>query len=270
MKDLSAASEEDVKNFFRLFYAPNNAVLSVAGDFEAAQAKAWVRKYFGDIPRGKPISRPSVRPVTLDKETRLVFEDRVQVPRLYIQWPTVGENSDDRFALYVLDAIMSGPRTARLTKTLVYDQQSASSVRASQNSSEDVGDWVITITPRPGHSLTELEAAADALLDKLKAEGPTPEEIQRATAGQEFDFVSGLQSNLGKSMTLADGAGFHNNPGYFQTEYQKMLAVTAADVKRVANKYLTKGRVVLSIVPTGQLDQAAKPSESKPYQRAEQ
>jgi zinc protease len=270
MKDLSAASEEDVKNFFRLYYAPNNAVLSVAGDLEVAQAKAWVRKYFGDIPRGKPIRRASVRPVTLDKEIRLVFEDRVQLPRLYIQWPTVGENSDDRFALYVLDAIMSGPRTARLTKALVYDQQSASSVTARQDSSEDVGEWRITITPRPGHSLTELEAAADALLDKVKAEGPTQEEIQRATAGQEFDFVSGLQSNLGKSMTLADGAGIHNNPGYFQTEYQKMLAVTAADVKRVANKYLTKGRVVLSIVPMGQLDQAAKASESKPYRRVEQ
>ena len=270
MKDLSAASEEDVKNFFRLYYAPNNAVLSIAGDFEATQAKTWVRKYFGDIPRGKPINRPSIRPVTLDKETRLVYEDRVQVPRLYIQWPTVGENNDDRFALYVLDAIMAGPRTARLTKALVYDTQAASSVGAFQDSSEDVGDWRITITPRPGHSLTELEAAADALLDKLKAEGPTQEEIQRATAGQEFDFVSGLQSNLGKSMTLADGAGIQNNPGYFQTEYQKMLGVTPADVKRVANKYLTKGRVVLSIVPIGQSDQAAKPSESKPYRRVEQ
>ena len=270
MKDLSAASVEDVKNFFRLYYAPNNAVLSIAGDFEITQTKTWVKKYFGDIPRGKPISRPSIRPVTLDKETRLVFEDRVQVPRLYIQWPTVGEDSDDRFALYVLDAIMSGPRTARLTKALVYDQQSASTVSARQDSSEDVGDWRVTITPRPGHSLTEVEAAADAILDKLKAEGPTQEEIQRATAGQEFDFVRGLQSNLGKSMTLADGVGIHNNPGYFQTEYQKMLAVTSIDVKRVANKYLSKGRVVLSIVPTGKLDQAAKPSESKPYRKVEQ
>ena len=140
----------------------------------------------------------------------------------------------------------------------------------SQDSNEDAGVWNLTITPRPGHSLTELEAAADALLEKLKSEGPTPEEIQRATAGLEFRFVSNLQSNLGKSMTLADGAGFHNNAGYFQTEYQKMLAVTPADVKRAANKYLTKGRVVLSIVPMGKLDQASKPSDSKPFKRVEQ
>ncbi len=270
MKDLSAASEEDVKNFFRLYYAPNNAFLSIAGDFQESTARAWVTKYFGGLTRGKPVPRPTANPVTLDKETRLVFEDRVQVPRLYIAWPTVGEKSDDRFALSVLDAVTSGPRTTRLTKALVYDQQAAASLNSYQDSNEDVGQWVLTITPRPGHSLTELEAAADALLDKLKSEGPTAEEIQRATAGLEFEFVSGLQSNLGKSGTLADGAGFHNDPGYFQTEYQKMLAVTPADVKRVANKYLTKGRVVLSIVPMGQLNQASKPAESKFYRRVDE
>jgi zinc protease len=270
MKDLSAASEEDVKSFFRLYYAPNNAILSIAGDFQPAQAKMWVGKYFGDIPRGKAITRPSARPVTLEKETRLVFEDRVQVPRLYIAWPTVGMNDDDRFALSVLDAITAGPRTTRLTKALVYDQQSAASVGTSQESNEDAGVWMLTITPRPGHSLTELEAAAEAILEKLKMDGPTAEEIQRASAGLEFQFVSGLQSNLGKSMRLADGAGFHNNPGYFQTEYQKELSVTPADVKRVANKYLTRGRVVLSVVPMGQLDQASKPSESKPYKRVDE
>jgi zinc protease len=270
MKDLSAASEEDVKNFFRLYYAPNNAFLPIAGDFQAPTARAWVTKYFGGLMQGKPVPRPAVNPVTLDRETRLVFEDRVQVPRLYIAWPTVGEKSDDRFALSVLDAITSGPRTTRLTKALVYDQQAAAALNSYQDSNEDVGQWVLTITPRPGHSLMDLEAAADALLEKLKTEGPTVEEIQRATAGLEFEFVSGLQSNLGKSGTLADGAGFHNDPGYFQTEYQKMLAVTPADVKRVANKYLTKGRVVLSVVPMGQLNQASKPADSKVYRRLEE
>jgi zinc protease len=270
MKDLSAASEEDVKNFFRLYYAPNNAFLSIAGDFNVPQAKAWIQMYFGDLPKGTAISRPSVRPVSLDKEARLVFEDHVEIPRLYIAWPTVGETNDDRFALTVLDAIMAGPRTSRMTRALVYDQQSAASVSTSQDSNEDAGEWRLTITPRPGHSLTELEAAADAILEKLKAEGPTKEEIERATAGEEFEFVSGLQSNLGKAMTLADGAGFHNMPGYFQTEYQKMLAVTPADVKRVANKYLTKGRVVLSIVPVGKRDQASKPSESKLFEAVQQ
>ena len=263
MEDLSAASEGDVKNFFRLYYAPNNAFLSVVGDIDPVQAKAWIAKYFGDLPRGKAITRPSVAPVTLQDEQRLVFEDRVQIPRLYVEWPTVGERSDDRFALQLLGAILSGPRTARLTKALIYDQQAAASVSARQGSNEDVGEFGMTVTPRPGHSLTDLEQAADAIIEKMKADGPTAEELQKATAGEELRFISGLQSELGKASRLADGAGFHGDPGYFRTEYQKSLAVTAADVKRVANQYLTHGRVVLSVVPIGKVDQASKPAESK-------
>jgi zinc protease len=262
MADLSAASEDDVKNFFRLYYAPNNAILTIVGDFEPARAKAWVARYFADIPRGQPITRPDVSPVTLPTQTRLVYEDHVQVPRLYVQWPTVGEESDDRFALDVLSDILTGSRTARLTKALVYDQQAAASVSAFQDTHENVGELLLMITPRPGHSLTDLEASADAIIDTLKADGPTAQEIQKSTAGLELGFVSGLQSNLGKAFTLADGEGFHDNPGYFRTEYQKYLAVTAADVKRVANTYLTSGRVVLSIVPIGKLDEASKPDQS--------
>jgi zinc protease len=263
MEDLSAASEEDVKSFFRLYYAPNNAYLAIVGDFDPAQAKAWVTKYFGDIPRGKPITRPSVSPVVLEAEKRLVYEDRVQVPRLYVQWPTVGEKHDDRFALDVLGSILTGARTARITKALVYDEQAAATVSARQSTNEDVGEFVLTITPRPGHSLTSLEAAADAIIERLKAEGPTAEEIQKAIAGEELNFVQSLESNLGKAFRLADGAGYHGDPGYFRTEYQKTLGVTAADVKHVANKYLTRGRVVLSVVPIGKVDQAARPDQSK-------
>src|SRR5215471_13657729 len=264
MTDLSAASEDDVKNFFRLFYAPNNAFLSIAGDFDVAQAKTWVSKYFGGFPRGKPVSRPAAAPVTFANEKRLVYEDRVQIPRLYIAWPTVGLDNDDRFALEVLDAITAGPRTARLTKMLVFDQQSAASVGTSQDSSEKAGEFQVIITPRPGHSLTELEQATDAIFERLKTEGPTTEEIQRATAGLELQFVSGLQSNLGKALRIADGAGFHGDPGQYQTEYAKSLAVSTADVKRVANKYLTSGRVVLSVVPMGKTNEASKPAESQP------
>jgi len=263
MEDLSAASEDDVKNFFRLYYAPNNAYLAIVGDFDPAQVKTWVQKYFADVPRGKPITRPAVSPVTLDAEKRLVYEDRVEVPRVYIQWPTVGEKSDDRFALEVLGAILAGPRTARLTKALVYDKQSAASLSAFQSSNEDVGEFEVIITPRPGNSLTDLEQAADAIIEKLKAEGPDAEEIEKANAGEELGFLRGLESNLGKAMRLSDGAGFHGDPGYFRTEFSKGQSVTAADVKRVANKYLTKGRVVLSIVPVGKADQAAKPDQSK-------
>jgi len=263
MADLSAASEEDTKNFFRLYYAPNNAIVAIVGDFDAAQAKPWVSRYFGDIPRGKPVARPSAPPVTLASEQRLLYEDRVQVPRLYIQWPTVGEKNEDQYALAVLGAILAGPRTTRLTKALVYDQQAAASVSAYQGSNEDVGEFRIMIVPRPDHTLTNLEGAADAVIEKLKSEGPTDEEIRKALAGEELAFMRGLESNLGKAMVLCDGAGFHGDAGRFRTDYQKSQAVTAADVRRVANKYLTSGRVVLSVVPTGKVDQASKPAQSR-------
>ena len=163
----------------------------------------------------------------------------------------------------MLASILSGPRTARLTKALVFDQQAAASVVAQQSTHEDVGEFGLAITPRPGHSLTDLESAADSVIAAFKAEGATAEEIQKATAGEELGFLTGLQSNLGKSFRLTDGAGFHGDAGYFRTEYQKLLAVTAADVKRVAGRYLTAGRIVLSVVPLGHADQAARPDESK-------
>ena len=263
MADLSAASEEDVKDFFRHYYAPNNAYLAIVGDFDPDQAKAWVTKYFGEIPRGEPIERSPAPPVTLEREKRLYYEDRVQVPRLYIQWPTVGVASDDRFALDVLAVILTGSRTARITRALVYDEQSAASVSARQSTNEDVGEFVLVMTPRPGHTLTGLEAAADAIVEGLKQDGPTDEEIRKAVAGEELAFVRDLESNLGKAFRLADGAGLHGDPGAFRDEYRKTLAVTAADVKRVAGRYLTRGRVVLSIVPEGQRTQASNPGASQ-------
>jgi zinc protease len=263
MADLSAASEDDVKNFFRLYYAPNNAVLALVGDFDPAQAKGWIAKYFGDIPRGKAITRARVEPVTLASEKRLVYEDRVPVPRLYMAWPTVGLKNDDRFALAALGSILAGARTARLTKALVYEQQAAATIAARQSAAEDVGEFGITATPSRGRSLTDLEAAIDAIIERMKSEGPTAEEIQATTAGEDFSFLNSLQSNLGKSNRLADAEGYFGDPDHFKVDFEKRRAVTAADVKRVAAKYLSAGRVILSVVPMGKTDQASKPGESK-------
>jgi len=263
MTDLSAASEEDVKAFFRLYYAPNNATLAVVGDFDPKQAKAWIQKYFSDLPQGKAVERPKVPLGKLDASKRLVYEDRVQVPRLYIQWPTVGFKHDDDYALSVMSSILSGSRTARLTKALVYDTQIASQIGAFQNSAEDVGVFQVTVIPRPEHSLTEIEGAVDQVIQKFISEGPTAEELQKAKSGLELGFIRGLESNLGKANQLINGAIFYGNPGYFSTDYQKTLAVTAADVKRVASQYLSRSRIVLSVVPKGKKDQASKASESE-------
>jgi zinc protease len=263
LADLQAASVEDVKAFFRLYYAPNNATIAITGDFDPAQTKAWLAKYFSGVPRGKAIVRPTVPQTRIPAEKRLVFEDRVQIPRLYLSWPTVGENNDDQYALDLLADVLTRSRIARLTKALVYDKQSAASVSSFQSTNESAGDFGIMVTPRPEHSLTELEADVDTLLAAVRRSGPTDEELNRSKAYLQLAFLGSLESNLGKAQRLAMGQAFHNDPNRaFAIDYAKYQAVTAADVKRVANKYLTPGRVVLSIVPVGKKDQASKPAAS--------
>ncbi|MFN2566434.1 MAG: M16 family metallopeptidase [Gemmatimonadaceae bacterium] len=262
MNDLLVAPLEDVKSFFRQYYAPNNATLAIVGDFDPAQAKQLVARYFADIPRGKRIERPKVPQVTLGAERRLLYEDRVQVPRLYVRWPAVGLKHDDRFALQVLGSILAGPRTARLTKALVYDRQSAAFVSAGLTPNEDVGFFSVTVTPRPGHTLASIEATVDSLIERFKAEGPSADELKRATAGAEYNFVSFLESNFGRAETVLQGSVFFDDPGYFRRALAKIQAVTATDVKRVANTYLSPGRVVLSVVPTGKPELGSKPEAS--------
>jgi zinc protease len=262
MADLSAASVEDVQNFFKLYYAPNNAAIAVVGDFDPAQAKGWIEKYFGPFQEGKPVTRPAVPVGKLEKPQRLVFEDRVQVPRLYIQWPTVGIKNDDHYALSVLGPVLSGARTARLTKALVYDQQIAANVSARQGTNEDVGEFEITVTPRPGHTLEELETAADAVVQKFLAEGPTQDEVQKVLAPAELSFLSGLQSDLGKANTLLEGATYFNDPAHFKIDFEKRTHVTAQDVLRLAKTYLTPNRIVMSCVPLGKPELASKAAES--------
>ena len=264
MADLSAATLEDVKQFFRTYYAPNNATLAIVGDFDPDSAKAWVRRYFGDLPRGRAIVRPTVAPATLAAEKRLVYEDRVQVPRLYLRWPTVGVRSPDQYALDVLGSILAGPRTARLTKALVYDRQMAANVSAGQGTSEDVGTFGVTVTPRPGHTLTAIEAAVDSIVARVAAEGPTADELTRAKAGGEYQLVSGLESPLAKAEILLAGQVYHGDPNAFQKDLRGLQGVTAADVKRVATRYLTNRRIVLSVVPLGKRDMASKPEASTP------
>jgi len=262
MTDLKAATVGDVKGFFRQYYAPSNATMSIVGDFSPAEARTLVRKYFGDLPRGKAIVRPRVPLVSLQGEKRITYEDRVQVPRLYLAWPTVPERHADNAALTFLGQILAGSRTARLTKPLVYDKQSASNVVAASGTAEDIGRFLVIITPRPGNSLSALEASTDSIIARLKQEGPTADELAKASAGVEFAFISALQSNLGKSNILNDGMVFYNNPAHYKRQYAELKAVTAADIKRVANRYLGAGRVVLSIVPLGKPDQASTPAAS--------
>jgi zinc protease len=150
-----------------------------------------------------------------------------------------------------------------LTKALVYDSQKASQVAAFRIPGEDVGVLQVVVVPRPEATLTELEGMVDQVIQKFVNEGPTADELQRAKSGLELRFLRGLESNLGKSNQLINGSVYFGDAARFRTDYQKAQAVTADDVKRVASKYLTRPRIVLSVVPKGKKDQASKATESE-------
>ncbi len=267
MTDLSAASLDDVKEFFHQYYAPDNAILSIVGDIDLAKTRALVTRYFGDIPRGPAIERPTVPPVTLTADKRLVLEDaRVKLPQLRMDWPTVGDDAHDRFALSALASVLTLDRTSRLTKLLVYDRQLATNVYAANGTYENAGQFEISVTPRPDASLTDIETLIDSVIAGVIAAPPTEQEVTRARNYRAVSSIVGLQSDLGKAFTLAEGESTYGDPLAEFTQLSDYAAVTPADVQRVARKYLSGGRVVLSMVPAGKLDLIAKPD--LPYTNA--
>jgi zinc protease len=259
MTDLSAASVEDVKDFFRRYYAPNNASLVVAGDVKAAEVKALVEKYFGAIPRGPAIERTEPAPFTLARDTAQVLEDRVQLPRLYYSWPTIKGWTPDDAALSMLAYVLTGAKNSRLTQKLVYDQQTASGVVAFQDGKRLGGDFWVVATARPEKSLPELQQVIDAELARLAAEGPTERELEQAKNSFESGFLSSLERVGGKADQLNGYYYQTGHPDSFQADLDRYRAVTPADVQRVAKQYLAGPRVVLSIVPQGKREMAAQP-----------
>jgi zinc protease len=264
MTDLSAASLDDTKDFFRRYYAPNNAVLTVAGDVNATEVKQLVQQFFGEIPRGPAITRPTAPSFILAKDSVVVLEDRVQLPRLYFNWHTAKVFSQDDAALDLLGYLLSGAKNSRLTQKLVYDQQIATNVVAFNDGKRLDGDFMIYATARPGHSLPELQASIDAELKRLMEEGPSGRELEQAQNATESSFLNRLEQVGAKADQLNSYYYFVGTPDYFQQDLARFRAVTAADIQRVARQYLSGHRVVLSIVPQGKTEMAIKATEATP------
>ena len=253
MEDLSAASLDDVKSFFRTYYVPNNASLVLSGDFDPKEARALVEKYFGTIPKGAEITRPQVAMPKLDREIRDQIDDRVQFPRLYMVWHSVPQYSKDEAALDLLTNILGGGKSSRFYKALQYgDNQIAQQINIFNNTSELAGTMQLVATPRPGRTLEEIEKIVAAEIEKIKAQPPTAEELERVYNAREAGFIYGLQTVGGfggKDDQLNNYATFLKDPNYFEKDLARYRAVTALDVQRVARQYLTDKRYVLTVVP---------------------
>jgi len=259
MTDLSAASFADVQQFFKTYYLPNNASLVIAGDIDPVKTRARVEYWFSDVKAGPPVL-PQPAPVAyLSSEKRIVQEDKVQLPRLYMAWLTPAEFAPGDAELDLLASVLAGGKNARLYKRLVYDMQIAQDVTAYQASLPLGSTFRVIVTARSGHTLKEIERVVQEEINRIKKEPPTPRELDRAVNQYEASFLDRLEGIAGKADQLNAYVTLTGNPDYFNEDLSRYKAIDPRAVQAMADTWLRDdGRVILSIVPTGRKDLAAE------------
>jgi zinc protease len=264
IEDLQAMQLDDVHDFFRRYYHPANASLVVAGDVTSARGFELAERYFGDLAAGE---RPDPVRATarLGRERRMVLEDRVELPRVYMAWLTPAMFADGDAEMDLVADLLASGKMSRLYRTLVYEQRIAVDVTAYQSSRELGGYFLVAATAAPGRSLTEVAAVLDTEIRRLTLDGPTNAEMERAMAQAEAHFVYRLQTVGGfggKSDQLNAYNVLRGNPGYFAADLERYRSSTATTVRAAAERFLPfDRRVVLSVVPRGQGSLALPGSE---------
>ncbi|HEY6401008.1 MAG TPA: pitrilysin family protein, partial [Blastocatellia bacterium] len=252
MDDLTAASKQDVENFFKEYYTPNNCTLVIAGDIDIAKTKAMVEKYFGPIPPGPPVGRMKAWIPELQREVRLKMDDRVNLPRLYISWPGPSRFSQSEASLDLLANILGQGKSSRLYKRLVYDLKIAQDVSVSDSAQEIAGKFTITVTAAPGRTLDEIEPLVWEEVEKVKAGPPPEDEVERARTSLLAGLLRGLErigGFGGKSDLLANYQTFLGDPDFLQKDFARYYAVTPATIHAAARRWLSDGRVVMRVTP---------------------
>jgi zinc protease len=255
-EDLRAASLDDVRAFFQTYYRPRNASLALAGDLSTTTALELAQQYFGDIEAGNDPPPVEFTPqAPLAEEIRLVLDDRIELPRLYLAWHSPALFAGGDAELDLLANVLAGGKTSRLYRALVYEQRIATEIAASQNSREIGSFFQLVATAAPGRTLSDVEAAIARELARLLEHGPTDDEMERCRAQAEAHFVHRMQTVGGfggKSDQLNSYNVFLGDPGYFDRDLERYRAATAASVRAEAQRWLKPGgRVVLSVVPRG-------------------
>ena len=258
--DLRAAAIDDVRAFFTRYYHPANATLALAGDIETEKVLQRVDAYFGSVPAGPAIAAlvPPVVPPAGD--VRLVFEDSVELPRLYLGWPSPAIFAPGDAELDLVADVLAGGKSSRLYRTLVYNRCIATEVAAGQNSRELASFFSVVATAAPGHALTELERTIAGEMDRVAADGPEARELERSLTQAEAYFVYRLQSVGGfggKADQLNSYQTYTGDPGYAERDWLRYGQATPDSIRRaLANRLTCAARVAVSVVPRGRLDLA--------------
>jgi zinc protease len=256
-EDIRAAHIDDVKAFFQRYYHPANASLTLAGDVDPELGFLLADEYFSEVPAGEkpaPVAVPTPAP---PEDVKLVLEDRVELPRLYMAWHSPALFADGDAELDLVAEVLASGKTSRLYRALVYEQRIATEVAASQNSRELGSFFQIVATAAPGRTLAEVERAIMKEIAAFLDRGPTAPELERCLAQAESHFLFRLQTVGGfggKSDQLNAYNVFLGDPGYFERDLIRYRTATAAALRGAANRYLQPtARIVLSVVPRGRL-----------------
>jgi zinc protease len=253
MADLEAASIADVRDFHRTYYVPENATVTVVGDFDAAQALQLVTQYFGRVPKAaRPVPRdiPTEPPQT--RERRVVVEEAWPLPAVVVAYHITYDGHPDAYPLHITSKILSDGQSARISRELIYNRRLCLQAFGSGNLIEDPNLFFAVCIVQPGQSPEAAEKALIAEFEKLKAEGVTGQEVQRSQNQFARDYILSRESNEDKAMHLAHAAVIHNDITTADGEFDIFMRTTPADVQRVARTYFNEtNRVVLHILPKG-------------------
>jgi zinc protease len=263
MADLNAATIDDVKNWFKSWYGPNNAVLVLAGDIDVATAKEKVKKYFGDIVPTAKVKKLPAQIAARAKTTREVVTDQVPQTRIYRVWNVPGFTSDDADRLDLFAHILGGARSSRLDRRLLHQDKSVDNVSSSLFALELGGIFFITADVKAGGDAAAVEKAIDEELQKLIAKGPTKEELAQARTYLQAEFIRGVErigGFGGKADVLAECAVYSGKPNCYERKLKVMTDATPAQMQALARKYLTKGDHVLQINPGTRTQSTEKPA----------
>ncbi len=248
---IDQATSQEFIDFYKRYYVPNNATITIAGDFSPEQAKAWVEKYYGYMPRGTQ-SLKAESPVEdqWTKERRETYYDKIQLPAVVLSYHTPAQGTDDAYAMELVSKILSQGKSSRLQKAIVDEKQKAVQTGAFPIGLEDPGITLIFGIANQGVEPADLEKEMTAVVDKIATEGVSEAEVAKVKSQVENEFVSQNARLMGVAENLANYHVYFKDANLINTELDRYMRVTAADMKRVAQKYLVStNRLVLNYLP---------------------
>jgi predicted Zn-dependent peptidase len=251
MDDLDAAAVKDVADFFKTYYAPNNAVLTLVGDFKSSEVLSKIEKYFGTIPSQPPPPAPDMSEPKQTAERRKTIEDPLaQIPRIDIAWKVPPGNTPDWYALYVLGEILSSGQSSRFYRTFVREKQVAVQIGAGPMERRGPALFLVDVAVVPGKDLKDVEKLVYDELEQVKNQPVTDAELQKVRMALKRGKVEQLEGTLGRAEDLGENAIFYNDPNVINTASDKLMSVTKEQIQKAARMYLTDtSRTVITTIP---------------------